>query len=74
MSKKTESVDPSPPAPQYPTFMSPCKRGSDPSTSGQSCNGREVLRISAPGSRVVTLRCKKCNHSWSISVGGFSEE
>lgn len=59
---------PAPPPP--PEVFAPCKRGKDPSTAGQSCDGRRAKRITPMGSQSVHLRCVACGFAWAIPVGG----
>jgi hypothetical protein len=58
---------------EKPVVFAKCKRGSDQVTGGQSCDSKLAFRLSDPQARVVLFQCKKCNHQWSVPVGGGFE-
>jgi hypothetical protein len=47
-----------------------CKRGSDPATSGQSCDSKRAYKLNIPNSGAAAFQCVKCNHSWAVPLGG----
>ncbi len=59
-----------PKAEANPTVLVKCRRGSDPSTGGQSCDSLQAEKLTNVSSS-VTFKCKKCNYVWTIQTGGF---
>lgn len=48
-----------------------CKRGNDFLTKGQNCDSIQAYRLNPVGSQHMTLQCVKCDHMWSITIGGY---
>lgn len=68
---EVQAAPPEPaPKPVFPSVFAPCKRGKDPATNGQFCNGRRANRISEMGAQSVHFKCETCGYSWHVPVGG----
>ena len=55
---------------EFPIVHMKCRRGNDPATRGQGCQGMQAEKLSLDGSPQVQLRCSTCKHVWSVPVGG----
>ena len=54
-----------------PEVNMPCQRGKDLKTKGQACDSKRAFNISPQqGGKQATFRCVKCNHTWSVAMGG----
>lgn len=61
---------PVPPPPPGPEVNAKCRRGNEPVTAGSSCNNLRAYKLSPDGATHVTLRCTRCNFTWTTAVGG----
>jgi hypothetical protein len=54
-----------------PEVNTPCQRGKDLKTKGQSCDSRRAYNTSPrPGGKVASFECVKCHHTWTVAMGG----